>query len=104
MPARVSPATGYIDNTACRIGRFIGHKPEYSLGNFFRRADALHRDIVFNAFNAIRLTAAGMDLGVYDARPYGIHAYAIFRHFPGQALRKGINSALGRGIVYVFTR
>ena len=93
-----------IDQAARGVVRAVGHQPEDGVGHFLGPAAALHGHVGRQALDAVGLSAAGVDAGLYQAGPHGVHAYALGGDFLGQAQRHHVQRALGGRIVHVLAR
>ena len=93
-----------VEQRAGGVAGLVRQQPDDGRGHLCGRTGALHRHLRREPAGPVGLAAAGMDLGIDDARPHGIHAHALGRHLPGQADREGVDGALGRRVVHVLSR
>ena len=74
------------------------------MGDFVRAARAQHGDHRRHLLRAIRNAAAGVDVGVNNARAYCVDANALGGHFFGQTEIERVDGAFAGGIVDILAR
>src|SRR5690606_2216396 len=74
--ARLSPARN-VEQRAGAVGRLVRQQPKNGARDLFGIAAALHRDGGFQPLDAVGLAAAGVDLGMDQARAHRIDADAL---------------------------
>ena len=97
-------AAGNVDKRTRHIGCLVGEQPEDRSRHFLRRASALHRHELLDAIDAIRLTTAGVDVGIDEAAAHSVDANALLRDLARQTDRERVYGALRGGVVDILIR
>jgi hypothetical protein len=82
--SRLSPPARDIEQRAGHIGRTVADQPDGRLGDFLSRAGAPHRSRRAQNACAVRLAAAGVDIGVDEPRADGVDPDALGAKFLGE--------------------
>ena len=98
------PATGNIEKRPGNVRGFLGKQPQDGGSYFYRFSTSLHGYGSFDAFDTVRFSAAGMNVGGDNAGAHGVHPNALSCNLLSQANGQRVYRSFGRGIVNVFSR
>src|SRR5580704_4767527 len=66
---KILAPTRHVEDCAGDVGCLVRHQPDNGVGDFIRGADAPHRHRWTESVVAVRITAAGVNLGVDQPWP-----------------------------------
>ena len=104
LGAAPSQSARNVEQRVGHLGRGVADQPDGGLGDFLSRAWAPYRGGRAQNVGAVRLAAAGVDIGVDESRTDRVDPDALGAEFLGELQGQRVDRALGAGIVDVQVR